>query len=123
MILLASTEGGCHVGNLQKYYDPKKLEKLNIALPLLYDTLEKVVFKIHDCCSQPMPGPDRTILDFLLIVRDLTELLDEFSDVCEKIRREYSTKYREQFFLKIKDYHSAWTKLDMALMLYEDMKK
>lgn len=111
------------MGNLQNYYDPKKLEKLNIALPLLYDMLEEVVLKIHDCCSQPMPGPDRTILDFLLIIRELIELLDKFSDICEKVRLEYSIKYRENFFLKIKDYHSVWTKLDMALMLYEDMKE
>ena len=111
------------MGNLQNYYNPRNLEKLNIALPLLYNMLEEVVFKIHDCCSQPIPGPDRTILDFLLIIRELTELLDEFSDICEKVRREYSTKYREQFFLKIKDYHSYWVKLDMASAFYEDMKK
>ena len=123
MVLLSSTEGGCHVGYKQLYYDPKKLEKLNIALPLLYDALERVVTKIHDCCSHPMPGPDRTILDFLLIVRELTELLDELSDICEKIRHEYSFRFHKQFFLKIKDYHSYWVKLDMASAFYEDMKK
>lgn len=105
------------------FYDPANLQRLRVALPLLYDRLERLLTQIHECwqilVSDPVPPNEDSILHLL----DLIDLLDSFSEICKKLRVEYHTRTGRQFFKRIDNFNRRRTLLQIALSMYDDLSQ
>lgn len=106
---------------MHDYYDPVNLQRLQVALPLLYGQLERLLTEMHTCwqflASDPAPPNEDSILYLL----DLIDLLSSFSEICKKIRMEYHTRTGRQFFKRIENFGHRRTLLLIALAMYDDL--
>ncbi len=106
---------------IHTFYEPVNLQRLHTALPLLYDQLEKLLTRIHECwqllISDPAPPNEEKILYLL----DLIDLLSSFSELCRRLRMEYHTRTGRQFFKRIDNFNRRRTLLQIALAMYDDL--
>lgn len=103
---------------MHEFYDPANLQKIKVAIPLLYSRLEKLLTGIHRCwlvlISDPAPSNETRILYLL-------DLMDDFSKVCKSLRVEYHTRTGRQFFKRINNFSCRRTMLRIALAMYDDL--
>lgn len=106
---------------MHEFYDPANLQKIKVAIPLLYSRLEKLLTGIHKCwlvlISDPAPSNETRILYLL----DLMDLMDDFSKICKSLRVEYHMRTGRQFFKRINNFNQRRTMLRIALAMYDDL--
>ena len=106
---------------MHEFYDPANLQKIKVAIPLLYSQLEKLLTGIHKCwlvlISDPTPSKE-TIILYLLYLMDL---MDDFSKICKSLRVEYHMRTGRQFFKRINNFNQRRTMLRIALAMYDDL--
>lgn len=108
---------------IHTFYEPVNLQRLHTALPLLYDQLEKLLTRIHECWQSLVSDPAPPNEDRILSVLDLVDLLDCFSELCKRLRMEYHTRTGRQFFKRIDNFNRRRTLLLIALAMYDDLSQ
>lgn len=104
-----------------EFYDPANLQRLRVALPLLYGRLERLLTEMHTCWQLLVSDPAPPNEDRILSVLDLVDLLDCFSELCKRLRMEYHTRTGRQFFKRIDNFNRRRTLLLIALAMYDDL--
>ncbi|MCB7319910.1 hypothetical protein [Lacrimispora sp. 210928-DFI.3.58] len=105
----------------QNYYDPRNLELLKAIDPFLHYQLEHMSFRIHDSWQALISGPDIPAADTALILLDLVDLTDRFTDICWKSKMVYEKRTGKPFFNRIEEYSLRRTKIGIALAMYDDL--
>ena len=106
---------------MHDFYDPVNLQRLRVALPLLYGQLEKLLIQIHQCWQLLVSDPVPLNKDSILYLLDLIDLVDRFSELCKRLRTEYHTRTGRHFFKRIDNFGHRRTLLLIALAMYDNL--
>lgn len=105
------------------YYDPEKLETLKRIDPLLYSQLQNSVSQIWSYRNLFDSKHPELTSDTAVALMDFKESMNGFAKLCDRLNSEYHSKTGRRFFNRIDHYGLYRTKLDIAISLYEDMKR
>lgn len=108
---------------MHDFYDPVNLQRLRVALPLLYDQLKRLLTEIHECWQLLISDSAPPNEDRILYLLDLIDLVDRFSELCKRLRTEYHTRTGRQFFKRIDNFGHRRTLLLIALSMYDDLSQ